>query len=64
MSVKVDYEKYNDCVSWNFLRSMMRTMGFESKGFGWMEGFFFSSSMSIITNESETKYFFVSRGLR
>lgn len=33
MLVKVDFEKAYDCASWNFLRNMMRIMGFGAK---WM----------------------------
>ncbi|XP_058759424.1 uncharacterized protein LOC131632711 [Vicia villosa] len=38
-------------------------MGFGAKSLSWMEGFTFSSSMSVITNGSTTKDFKVKKGL-
>ncbi|XP_058756337.1 uncharacterized protein LOC131629577 [Vicia villosa] len=58
---KVDFEKAYDKVSWNFLRYMLRRMGF---GDNWMESLVFTSSMLVLVNGSPTKEFNVSRGLR
>lgn len=37
MLIKVYFEKAYDCVSWNFLKSMLRTMGFGMRWCGWWE---------------------------
>ncbi|XP_058783674.1 uncharacterized protein LOC131658394 [Vicia villosa] len=62
--LKVDFEKAYDCVSWNFLRLVMKKMGFGKKWLSWMEAIVFTSSMAILVNGSCTKDFNVERGLR
>lgn len=64
MLVKIDFENTYDCVSWDFLRSMLRRMEFGDKWYGWLEALVFSSSMSILANGIPTVDFKVSRGLR
>lgn len=64
MLVKVDFEKAYDCVSWNFLRSMFRRMGFSVRWCRWMEALVFNSSMFVLMNGSPIEDFKVSRGLR
>lgn len=64
MLVKMDFEKAYDCISWDFLRSMLRKMDFGDRWCGWMKALVFNSSMSILVNGSPTKDFNVSRGLR
>lgn len=61
---KVDFEKANDNVNWNFLRYMFDRMGFGEKWKRWMELFVFSSNMSVLINGSPSKEFKVSKGLR
>ncbi|XP_058765341.1 uncharacterized protein LOC131638809 [Vicia villosa] len=61
---KVDFEKAYDKVSWNFLRYILKRMGFGEKWRRWMKLLVFSSKMSILVNGSPTKEFEVSRGLR
>ncbi|XP_058784312.1 uncharacterized protein LOC131659088 [Vicia villosa] len=61
---KVDFEKAYDKVSWNFLRYMLRRMGFGKVWMSWMEAMVFSSKMSVLVNGSPTKKFIVERGLR
>lgn len=61
MNFKVDFEKAYDLVSWNFLRYIMKRMGFGDKWRRWMEASIFSSTMSLIVNGSTTKDFFVER---
>lgn len=61
MMVKLDFEKAHDCVSWNFLRYLLRRMGFGDKWINVMEALIFNSPMSILANGSLTKDFWVSR---
>ncbi|XP_058774632.1 uncharacterized protein LOC131648918 [Vicia villosa] len=61
---KVDFEKAYGKVSWNFLRFLLRKMGFGEDWLRWMEALIFSSKMSVIVNGSPTKEFIVERGLR
>lgn len=61
---KVEFEKANDKVSWNYLKYVMERMGFGNKWMQWMNVTVFSSWMSILVNESSTKDFKVVRGLR
>ncbi|XP_058776253.1 uncharacterized protein LOC131650564 [Vicia villosa] len=63
MLVKVDFEKAYDCVSWDFLRSMLKRMDFGDQWCGWMETLGFNSSMSVFVNGSPTTDFNVARGL-
>ncbi|XP_058761431.1 uncharacterized protein LOC131634822 [Vicia villosa] len=62
--LKVDFEKAYDSISWNYLRWIMRRMGFGKKWMNWMESCIFSSHMSVLVNGSATKEFKVHRGLR
>lgn len=61
---KVDFEKAYDKVCWDYLRFMMRMMGFGDKWMRWMEDTVFTSHMSVLVNRSPTKEFVVKRGLR
>ncbi|XP_058746501.1 secreted RxLR effector protein 78-like [Vicia villosa] len=61
---KVDFEKAYDKVSWNFLRFMLKRMGFGELWIKWMEILIFSSKMSVLVNGSPSKEFMVERGLR
>ncbi|XP_058754053.1 uncharacterized protein LOC131627225 [Vicia villosa] len=60
----VDFEKAYDCVSWGFLRYVLKRIGFGARWLSWMEGTVFSSSISILVNGSPTREFEASRGLR
>lgn len=64
MLFKVDFEKAYDCVSWNFLRFMMKKMGFRSLWLKWMEACIFNSHILVLVNDSLTKDFKAGRGLR
>lgn len=64
MLFKVDFEKAYDNASWNFLRDMLKSMGFESKWLQWMEASVITSHVSILVNEIPKKEFKVERGLR
>ncbi|XP_058733672.1 uncharacterized protein LOC131605316 [Vicia villosa] len=61
---KVDFEKAYDNVSWDFLRFMLRKMGFGAKWLKWMEALIFESKMSVLVNGSPTAEFVVKKGLR
>src|SRR3954466_16423556 len=62
--LKVDFEKAYDRVSWNFVRYVLRRMGFGDKWMCWMEGCIFTNHLSILVNGSATKDFSVEKGLR
>lgn len=59
----VDFEKAYDKFSWNFLKYMMRKMGFGETWMMWMEALIFTSKMSVIVNGSHSKEFGVEMGL-
>lgn len=64
LMLKVDFEKTYECVSWNFLRYLLKRMGFRNKWCIWMEALVFTSTISMIVTGSLTAEFVVSRGLR
>ncbi|XP_058727126.1 uncharacterized protein LOC131598556 [Vicia villosa] len=61
---KVDFGKAYDKVNWNFLRFLLKEMGFGETWMRWMELLVFQSRMSVLVNGSPTKEFTVERGLR
>ncbi|XP_058725572.1 uncharacterized mitochondrial protein AtMg01250-like [Vicia villosa] len=61
---KVDFSQAYDCVDWNYLRSILRKVGFGIRWMKWLEAWVFSSSMSVLENGSPTQDFMVSRELR
>ncbi|XP_058757178.1 uncharacterized protein LOC131630416 [Vicia villosa] len=61
--MKVDYEKAYDCVSWNYLRYMMKSMGYGNIWLKWMKACVFVSSMAIVVNGSCTDDFKAECGL-
>lgn len=61
---KADFAQAYDCVNWNYLRLMLRSMGFGERWMILMEFVVFSSSMSVLVNGSPTTNFQVTRGLR
>lgn len=52
------------CVDWNFLRSMLKIMGFGSMWLKWMDSAVFTSSISVLVNGSPSEDFQVTKGLR
>lgn len=60
---KVDFEKSYDMVNWDFLRYMMKRMGFRTVWMRWMEALVFSRQMLVLVNGISTKDFVVERGL-
>src|SRR4051812_32463501 len=62
--LKVDFEKAYDSVSWDYLRFVLKEMGFGDKWLMWLEPSVFESFMSILVNASPTKDFLVHKGLR
>ncbi|GAU13743.1 hypothetical protein TSUD_82520 [Trifolium subterraneum] len=61
---KVDFERANDSVNWNFLDYMMGRMGFADQWRKWMRACIFQSSMSVLINGSPSEDFRVGKGLR
>lgn len=64
MVFKIDFARVYDCVDWNFLRNMLKSMGFGIWWMKWMESTVFTSIMSILVNGSPTTEILVSRGFR
>lgn len=62
--LKVDFEKAYDRVSWNFIRYILRRMGYGVRWMKLMESYIFTSSMSVLINGSTTKDFSVEKGPR
>ncbi|XP_071740013.1 uncharacterized protein [Rutidosis leptorrhynchoides] len=60
---KVDFEKAFDCLNWNFLLEVMKSMGFGEKWRKWIHACLSSASISILVNGSPTKEFSLSRGV-
>lgn len=61
---KVDFEKAYDKVNWNFLRFILKKMGFDSVWIRRMDLLIFQRKMSVLVNGSPTKKFVVEKGLR
>lgn len=61
--MKVDFEKAFDCVSWNYLKYLMKRMGFRNRLLSWMNAYVFSSTMHVLMNGSLTKELQVGTGL-
>ena len=64
LCLKVDFEKAYDSVRWEFLYDMLLRMGFHSRWIMWIQGCLESTIVSVLVNESPTKEFKPSRGLR
>ncbi|XP_058759231.1 uncharacterized protein LOC131632499 [Vicia villosa] len=62
--LKVEFKKAYDSVSWEYIREMIRRMGFGVRWMKWMEACIFTSHMSVLVNGSATKDFKVQKGLR
>lgn len=64
MMFKVYFSQAYDSINWEYLREMLRKMGFVPKWMKWMEEEVFSSSMYVLINGIPTKDFIVGWGLR
>lgn len=63
--VKIDFKQAYDCLSWNYLRHILKTMNFGiKKWMNWMETLVFGNSLSILVNGSPNFEFKVSHGFR
>lgn len=61
--LKLDFEKSYDKVSWDYLKFLLKRMGFGNSWILWMEALIFSSSMLVSVNGSSTKDVNVERGI-
>ncbi|XP_071695221.1 uncharacterized protein [Rutidosis leptorrhynchoides] len=61
---KVDFEKAFDCLNWEFLLEVMKSMGFGDKWRNWIFNCLSSASISVLVNGSPTKEFSLGRGVR
>lgn len=57
MVFKVDFPQAYDCVDWSYLRYVLVSMGFGARWMRWMELTIFTSTMSILVNDSPTTDF-------
>ncbi|XP_058752440.1 uncharacterized protein LOC131625610 [Vicia villosa] len=48
--LKVDYDNAYDNIYWNYLKFLLKKMGFGNRWTYWMEGCVFNSSMSVLVN--------------
>lgn len=64
LALKVEFEKAFDCVSWNYLRFVMRKTRFGDGWLKWMKACVFTSSMSVLVNGGVTTDFLMENGLR
>lgn len=62
--LKIGFFKAFDCVSWEFLDTMLSQFGFGSKWRSWLKTCWSTSSFSILLNGSPGKTFKSSRGLQ
>ncbi|XP_058749655.1 uncharacterized protein LOC131622635 [Vicia villosa] len=62
--LKIDFEMAYDSVSWDYLRFVLKEMGFGDIWLKWLEESVLNSYMSILVNGSPTKDFEVYKGLR
>lgn len=61
---KIDLEKAYDHVEWDFVVYMLHIFGFGEKWRGWFRECISTTSFSILVNDSPTKLFKASRGIR
>ncbi|XP_071713248.1 uncharacterized protein [Rutidosis leptorrhynchoides] len=61
---KVDFEKAFDCIDWDFLMEVMKSMGFRNKWRDWILTCMKLASISVLVNGSPTNEFSLGRGFR
>ncbi|XP_071715017.1 uncharacterized protein [Rutidosis leptorrhynchoides] len=61
---KADFEKAFDSISWDFLFTVMKKMGFGHKWIMWIKSCLSSASISVLVNGSPTNEFYLKRGVR
>ncbi|XP_071692041.1 uncharacterized protein [Rutidosis leptorrhynchoides] len=64
MLLKVDFEKAFDSISWDFLCTMLDSLGFGRRWTLWIKGCLRSSFASVLINGCRTEEFNIERGLR
>lgn len=62
--LKVDFEKANDSVNWNFLNYMMIRLGFCEKWRKWIRACIFSGKCSVLVNGSPIEEVEIQMGLK
>ncbi len=64
ISVKADYEKAYDRVSWDFINKALRWLGADHKWCGWINQCITNAKVAIVVNGIPTKWIKTMRGLR
>lgn len=64
MFFKADFEKAYDSVSWEFIDHMLVRLGFCTKWRAWIGACLHSASVSVLVDESPSREFSMSRGIR
>ncbi len=61
---QVDYEKAYDSVRWDFISYMLERLGFCEQWIAWIKSCLESATVFVLVNDSPTKEFVPSKGLR
>lgn len=62
--MNIEFKRHYDCLSWRFLRYLLKCLNFGVKWKCWMEVVVFHGSSSMVINGSVTRDFSLSKGLR
>lgn len=62
--MKIDLKKAYDRVDWVFMHLVMYKIGLVREEVAWIMGCIYNTSMVVIINDSDSKFFHPSRGLR
>ena len=62
--ISLDVEKAFDRVEWNYLFAVLKIFGFGEKFFSWIKLLYSSPQASVVTNDTRSSYFTLSRGTR
>lgn len=64
MLLKVDFEKAFDNVNWNFMKYVLKRLGFGEKWLKWIDSCVCNASLSVLVNGSPTHDFPIGKDLR
>eukprot|EP00253_Pinus_taeda_P026017 PITA_26017 len=64
MMIKLDLSKAYDRLSWKYLEKVLESFGFNRRWIGWIHSMISSPNFSILVNETPSKTFTASRGIR